>query len=379
MNLDGFEMSARRHTDLMLPFGRASNSFIRPAKQGEGICMLTYASRTSGRYVFKVLLIASVMAGASAGWILSSGLNAFRSPITADSVEVVPKVVDFGILGFGEEKRAKVFIRNKSNQPIELMPPVSSCGCARATLSATSLMPHGDAELDVRFVAPLSPGQFKQVVYIKLKGLPDDGWSIAIQGASNGSIWANPTKIICEAKAGVAEGTSVILHHLPGQRFGRVVCKDPSCKVERRSAGEESELIELVLHGKQEPSQKDNICIDVYDADDSEIVLRIPVVWKRIQPVRFVPKSVMLPKFGSNNDLLERSVILRFPEPLADLSITTLEPWISILSQTRFESSIIVRIRFDDKLMPDTIDMPVLRLQTDGKRDAVELWAKGER
>lgn len=96
----------------------------------------------------------AVFGAVSVGSWYAGSISALQDVIRGMPVSVINPHVDFGSGRVGEERTAKVQVRNRTNQVVRIIGSTSDCSCSALDELPTSIPPNETVEVAVRLVVP---------------------------------------------------------------------------------------------------------------------------------------------------------------------------------------------------------------------------------
>jgi hypothetical protein len=163
--------------------------------------------------------------------------------------------------------------------------------------------------------------------------------------------------------------TSVLIHHQSDLRVGRITATPAAIKATVIKTSPESLKAELAIEPSPSPSEnRGEGFVQVFDANRSEELLRIPVSWTRRPELRCQPELLILDNAPTKSDESVEKTVLLFARSNREGSVKA-EPLVSWVRVDKIESrpfGFLMRVRIDRKTMPAKVDEGVLRFKADG-------------
>jgi hypothetical protein len=287
------------------------------------------------------------------------------APVTRSSLAFSP--AELGRLGPGETRAMACPIRNQSRRVLRLSPPKVSCGCVSLSNGLSVLRPGESKVLQFSYHAPGIPRKVEETIRLEATDFPDLSWVIPVRGQVSADVWAEPNVVELITDGPEAPEAIVRIHHDERTFLGEIRADSPVILAEPISDAYGLERVKVSLTSKARNLQEFGeavVHVMEFKRDDKEI-LSIPVKWRPMPTILWVPKEFSLEDYDHNTRELQRPIVVRgiAKEEAQTLRAEPLVPWVRVEGRDVIGEVIRLTLVFDPSAMPDRIDhQRILRL-----------------
>jgi Protein of unknown function (DUF1573) len=298
-----------------------------------------------------------------------SGVRSNPSAANHDSLRVT--AVDLGRLCPGETRKFTVSIRNAGARPVTLRPPQTDCGCLYRVRNTSLTIPaEGSIELPFSFRAPPWPGYIHKKITLTAGDGAAPGWEAPITANVVASAWAVPPALQLRAERSSVLEASLVIYHDDQTQLGRVVSDSPGLQAELEHRTPTRTQLTALIHPRTlKAGETWERALQVLDADDSSVLLTIPVRVVCPPELQCIPNELALDDRQVARTGFERTVlVLAHSDAATALDAHALVPWVRVQSVERLARKFRVRLRFDSGAIPAHFRGNIVRFAVQGKQ-----------
>jgi hypothetical protein len=288
-------------------------------------------------------------------------------PVTVDSLHAEP--IELVKLAPNENRQFSVLLSNTSFRRFVLKAS-GNCACMALTKEAIVVSGKHSVEIPFAFRAGSTPGVVEKQITFVATDYPDLQWNVPVKAEVVAKIWAEPSLIQADlASREPSFTTSVAIRHQSDVRVGTITASPATIKVTAKRTSPELLKAELVIEPSSSSSgNRGDGFVQVFDANNSEELLRIPVSWSRRPELRCNPELLILDNASSGSDESLEKTVLLFAKSNREGSVKaeSLVSWIRVEKIESKSFGFLMRVRIDRRTMPAKVDEAVLRFKADG-------------
>ncbi|MDQ3332673.1 MAG: DUF1573 domain-containing protein [Planctomycetota bacterium] len=280
--------------------------------------------------------------------------------------------VDLGVLRPGEKRPFVVQLRNDGPRTIRLLSPRTSCGCISFSREPFSIGAGEKASLEFTLSAPTYPGSVEKEVILVSERDPGLSWAAAVRGRVETNVWAEPSTLEVVSRNGEAQG-EVTVHWKEGVTIASLVAATERLNV--RLSGERADPRSLSAQVRIRGGDSGTDELSAL-AEDGQIVLKIPVHWRKPSPCSCYPRAIYVRK-GVDDGPHTQTIVAYKAQEYREVHLTAqpLVSWIRVVDLQDKDSAMILKVQIDASVAPDGFNGPGLRFVTDDDTELMSLAA----
>ena len=263
------------------------------------------------------------------------------------SIRFEPSALALGNVKAGSKVVAKLTATNSTDGYIQSLQAKSDCSCMKPEGLPGTLAPLSEADLQISYEAPESPGPIRRRIVLTSESSPAVLGSCEITGNVVADIWSIPAEVDILLK-GDGHGQSRVRYGFSSKFVpSRISCEDP--RVELRDFTKSDEYCEVCVNIKSDGPGAARL--KVLNGVD-EVICETPVSWSGTPELVFVPGTVALPS-GRPPRQIDVYVRINGTTKASQVVIGKLVPWVSkITSRVIDDQKLHVKVQFESSGVP---------------------------